>query len=426
MNKVQSRIVSVTALVLAAACAKGAGGDASGGGGRGGAGGARVVPVVATTVQKMDVPLYLDGLGTVAASYTVTVRPQVDGKLEKVLFREGSVVRRGEVLAQIDPRPFEAQLHQAQGALARDEAQLKNAQLNLSRQQDLRNQKLTAQQAVDDAQATVGQLEGTVLVDRAQVESARLNLDYAKITAPIDGVTGVRLVDPGNVVRASDAARAVVVVAQLDPIAVIFTLPQDALADVSREMLKGQLTVDAYSRDGSARLGSGTLTLIDNQINTATATLKLKAMFPNPNKALWPNQFVKARLLVATQKDALAVPATAVQRGPEGTFAWLVGADQTVASKPIEVERIVGDLAILSKGLSPGDTVVLEGAAALRGGAKVAVRMAGEKQGGKAREGAAAAGQNDGGSNGSGHGGHRGKSQADASSNDKKPGSAEP
>lgn len=340
---------------------------------------ARAVPVVAAQVQRRDAPLYLEGLGNAVASQTVTVRPQVDGRLLSVSFREGQEVRKGAPLAQVDPRPFEIQLHQAQGAHARDTALLNAARLDLQRYTDLVARSLMSQAQVDAQAATVGQLEGSVRVDQAAIESARLNLDFARMVAPIDGLTGARLVDPGNVVRASDTA-GLVVIAQLDPIAVIFTVPQDELAPILAAQGGGEVAVEAWSRDGTQKLATGRLALVDNQINQATATLRLKALFANPTRRLWPNQFVKARLLVSTRKDALVVPATAVQRGPEGTFAWVVGAEDKVAPRPIEVERLQADTAILTKGLEAGETVVIEGHAQLRAGAKVAVRVAGQKQ----------------------------------------------
>jgi len=335
----------------------------------------RPVPVVTAQVQQRDLPIYLDGLGTVIAAKTITVRPQVDGRLESVRFREGQVVRRGEVLAQIDPRPFQVQLEQARGALRRDAAQLRTARLALARNLELLRDKLVSQQDVDNQEAAVGQFEGAVRIDQAQIDSARLNLDYARITSPIDGVSGVRLIDPGNLVRASDA-NGIVVITQLDPVAVLFTLPQDYLPQVSQQMEMGTLTVDAFSRDGNVKLGSGELLVIDNQINQNTATMRLKATFANPQRILWPNQFVKARLLLTVRKGAIVVPTTAVQRGPEGTFAYLVGPDQTVQPLPIEVEMTQGDVAAIARGLSPGEVVVADGAAALRPGAKVAPRPA--------------------------------------------------
>jgi membrane fusion protein, multidrug efflux system len=335
----------------------------------------RPVPVVTAPAQQRDLPIYLDGLGTVVAAKTITVRPQVDGRLESVIFREGQVVRRGDALAQIDPRPFQVQLEQAKGALTRDAAQLRTARLALARNRELRREKLVSQQDVDNQEAAVGQFEGAVRIDQAQIDNARLNLEYARITSPIDGVSGVRLVDPGNLVRASDTT-GIVVITQLDPVAVLFTLPQDYLPQVVQQMELGTLTVEAFSRDGNTKLGSGELLVIDNQINQNTATMRLKATFANPQRALWPNQFVKARLLLTVRKGAIVVPTTAVQRGPEGTFAYVVGPDQTVQPRPIEVELTQGDVAAIARGLSAGEVVVADGAAALRPGAKVAPRPA--------------------------------------------------
>jgi multidrug efflux system membrane fusion protein len=339
----------------------------------------RPVPVIDATVQKRDVPIFLDGLGSVTAFRTVTVRSQVDGRLDRVLFREGQAVHAGDLLARIDPRPFQNQLHQAEGALARDAAQLKAAQLNLVRYRNLAQQKLIPQQQADDQAAVVGQLEGAVEVDRATIDAAKLNLDYANIRSPLDGVTGVRIVDPGNLVRAADTT-GLVVIAQLDPISVIFSLPQDELPRVMRELAQAQLPVEAWSRDGAQKLASGELALVDNQINAATATLRLKAVFPNPQRLLWPNQFVKARLLLTTRKDALVVPATVPQRGPEGTFAYVIQPDQTVQPRPIDVEITEGDVAVISRGLSEGEHVVADGQNQLRAGSKVAARPAGGQQ----------------------------------------------
>jgi multidrug efflux system membrane fusion protein len=335
---------------------------------------ARVVPVVAVAAAKRDVPIYLEGLGNVAAFKTVTVRSQVDGRLEKVLFTEGQAVKRGDVLAQIDPRPFQIQLHQAEGALSRDNSLLHDNEVNLTRNKSLREQKLVAQQAVDDLQGTVGQYEGAVAVDKAQIDTAKLNLDWARIVSPIDGVTGVRLVDPGNIVRASDQ-NGIVVVTQLDPIAVLFTLPQDDLPTVAKEMHGGaQLAVEAFSRDGATKLGEGRLLLIDNQINASTATIRLKAQLDNPDRMLWPNQFVKARLRVTTRQGALVVPQAAIQRGPQGLYVYLVGRDATAEQRPVEVTENAGDLALIAKGISPGEQVVVEGQNQLKPGAKVSLR----------------------------------------------------
>jgi multidrug efflux system membrane fusion protein len=334
---------------------------------------ARAVPVAAVPVARRDVPIYLEGLGNVIAGNTVTIRPQVDGRLDKVLFTEGQAVRRGQILAQIDPRPFQIQLHQAEGALARDEAQVANARLNLQRLRALREEKLIAQQQVDDQAAAASQFEATVRIDRAAIETARLNLDYARITSPIDGVTGVRLVDQGNLVHATDP-NGLVVVTQLDPISVIFTLPADDLRALSTEMQRGRLRVDLFGRDGASPLGSGELALIDNQINQTTATLRLKATVRNPKRLLWPNQFVNVRLRLTTREGALVMPATAVQRGPSGTFVYVVGDDLTAAQRPIELEATQGDLTIVAKGVKEGERVVVDGQNQLRPGSKVALR----------------------------------------------------
>jgi multidrug efflux system membrane fusion protein len=337
---------------------------------------ARAVPVLATSVHRRDVPVFLEGLGNVVASKTVTVKPQVDGRLEQVLFREGQSVRRGEVLARIDSRPFQIQLRQGEGALARDQSQLGAARRNLERYRELREQNLVPQQQVDDQAAVVGQLEGAVQIDRAAIETARLNLEYARITSPIDGVTGIRAVDPGNLVRSVDP-NGIVVVTQLDPIAVLFTLPQDQLTPVFEELARGRLAVDVTSRDGRVTLGTGELALVDNQINQATSTLRLKAVIANPRRLLWPNQFVNARLRLTTRRDALVLPGAALQRGPNGTFVYVIGGDLTVTPRPVEVALTQGDTAILANGLEEGERVVLEGQNQLRPGSRVTIREPG-------------------------------------------------
>jgi multidrug efflux system membrane fusion protein len=340
----------------------------------------RVISVVATAAAVKDVPIYLDGLGTVTAYKTVNIHTQVAGRLDKVTFKEGQAVKIGDLLAQVDPRPFTIALHQAEAALARDEAQLAGAKRNLERFEGVGPQHLIPQQQVDDQRALVDQLAGTVASDRAQVENAKLQLSYAHITSPIDGVTGVRQVDPGNLVNVTDA-NGIVVVTQMDPIAVIFTLPQDNLPDVSREQAKGKLTVDAQSRDGAQLLATGELALVDNVINQGTATIRLKAIFPNPQRLLWPNQFVKARLRLAVRKGALVIPAVAVQRGPQGAFVYLIGGDGKAEMRPVTVERIEGEQAILTAGLKAGDQVVSEGQNQLRPGAKVQPRQPAEPSG---------------------------------------------
>jgi membrane fusion protein, multidrug efflux system len=333
--------------------------------------GDRAVPVAAATVVRQDVPVFLEGLGTVVAYKTVAVKAQVDGRLDRVYYREGQSVKRGELLAQIDPRPFLIQLHQAEGALARDQAQLANARLIVKRDRQLVAQKFISQQQLDTDIATAAQMEGTVQMDRAAIESARLNLAYARITAPVDGVTGVRLVDPGNLVRANDAG-GIVVVTQLDPIAVLFTLPQDELPRLAAEMQRGHLQVQVFARDGTTLLGAGELLLIDNQINQSTATLRLKAKFANPRRALWPNQFVKARLLLTTRHGVLVVPATAIQRGPSGSFVYVIAEDRATP-RAVKAE-VRGELAIIDDGLAQGEIVVADGQAQLRPGSRVITR----------------------------------------------------
>lgn len=333
----------------------------------------RVVPVTTAVVEKKDVPVILEGLGTVTPLMSVTVRPQVDGRLDSVAFQEGQFVKKGEVLAQIDPRPFTIQLHQGEAALFRDKANLANAQLNEKRYTQLREGNFIPQQQLDDQKAAVAQNDAAVRADQAQIEAARLNLDYANIKSPIDGVTGVRLVDPGNIIHQADTT-GVVLVTQLDPITVIFTLPQDALPKLQAAMAAGKPQVDIFARDTDKQIAKGELTVIDNQVNAQTATVRLKATMSNPDKVLWPNQFVKARVHLETKKDAIVVPASAVQRGPKGAFVYVMGADQTVQSKPVVVASIEGDVALLSQGLNAGDTAVTDGQNQLRQGAKVSPR----------------------------------------------------
>jgi multidrug efflux system membrane fusion protein len=336
---------------------------------------ARPLAVTVAAVEQRDLPVYLEGLGAVVANRTVTIRTQVDGRLDQVLFREGQAVRAGQVLAQIDPRPYQIQLLQAQGAQARDQAQLDNARLTVKRDQQLIADHLIAPQQLDTDQAAAAQLEGVVRIDEAALQSARLALDYARVTSPIDGVTGVRLVDQGNFVRASDAG-GLVVITELDPVAVIFSLPQDDLLRVSAQMGQGDLPVEAFARDGTTLLGTGKLALIDNQINQATSTLRLKATLPNPQHRLWPNQFVKARLRLSTRRGALVIPASAVQRGPSGPFVYVVDQGQVAAVRPVQVTPPQGDLAIVESGLAAGERVVADGQDQLRPGAKVAPREA--------------------------------------------------
>jgi multidrug efflux system membrane fusion protein len=355
--------------------------DAGGGSGSGHGGAeGRVVPVQVATAERKDMPIWLDGLGTVAAFQQVTVHVQVDGRLDKVLFTEGQEVHKGDVLAEVDPRPFVVQLHNAQGALARDTASRDTSQRNLKRYQDLFQQKLVAQQQVDQYIGEVGQFEGAMKIDQSQIESAQLNLDYAKVKSPLDGITGVRLIDAGNIVHAADATGLVVITA-INPAAVLFTVPQDKLTGIATALARGSVPVDIRARDGSAVIASGTLAVLDNQINQTTATLKLKAMIPNPEHKLWPNAFVKASMLLETRKDALVVPAVAVQQGPNGTYVFVVGKDKTAQMKKVVVSLTTGDQTVLESGLDGGEQVVIEGQNQLRAGGKVEIAKPGEGAG---------------------------------------------
>jgi membrane fusion protein, multidrug efflux system len=368
-----------------AAIATGSGGDR--GGQRGGAGGpeGRVVPVRVVAAERTDLPIWLEGLGSVAASQQVTVRPQVDGRIDKVVFVEGQAVKRGDLLVQIDPRPFLVALHQAQGALARDQAQLDTLVANLKRYQGLQTQDLVAGQQVEQIAGQVGQLEGSVRIDRAQIESAQLQLDYAQVKAPIDGITGVRQVDAGNIVHPGDP-NGLVVITAIDPAAVVFTVPQDQLAAVAQAMARGDVPVEIRSRDGASKLADGKLTVIDNQINQATATLRLKALVPNPGRLLWPNAFVKARLLVETRRGALVVPAVAIQRGPQGSYVYAVGSDKTAQMKPVTIALTAGELVVIGGGLDAGDQVIVEGQSQVRPGGRVEPVVPGGAGAGEPRE----------------------------------------
>ena len=331
------------------------------------------VPVAVGTVSRTDVPVRLSALGSVTAFNTVTVRPRVDGQLMRVLFREGQFVTRGDLLAEIDPRPFQVQLEQAQGQLARDQAQLANARVDLTRYQTLLSQDSIAQQNVAAQASTVAQLEAALKVDQAAIDSARLNLTYSRITAPISGRVGLRLVDVGNVVSASSTT-GLVVITQVEPIAVVFTLPEDALRTVLPRIRDGAtLPVDAYDRSGTTRLASGSVVTVDNQIDQSTGTVRIKAVFENRDHALFPAQFVNVRLLADTQRSQLVIPAAAVQQGPEGTFVYVVRDGKAVV-RPVTVGISESDHAAITKGLNAGEVVVTDGIDRLREGSAVEVR----------------------------------------------------
>jgi multidrug efflux system membrane fusion protein len=338
---------------------------------------ARVMPVAVARTRIGDIKVYLDGLGTAVALNTVTVKSRVDGQLTRVLFREGQIVKRGELLAEIDPRPFQVQLMQAEGQLARDTALLANARLDLERYRILYEQDSIARQQLDTQAALVRQYEGAVLADRGQIEDARLQLTYARITAPIAGRIGLRQVDEGNIVHASDTT-GLVVITQLQPVSVLFTMPEDSIPKVMQQLQAGnKLEVDAYDRAQRNKLASGYLVTLDNQIDPTTGTVKLKAQFANERFSLFPNQFVNTRLLVEVRRDVVIAPSAALQLGNQGAFVYVVKEDQSVVLRPVRTGATQGDETEIVSGLAPGELVVVDGADKLREGAKVKVSIPG-------------------------------------------------
>jgi membrane fusion protein, multidrug efflux system len=330
------------------------------------------VPVSAALVGRRDVPIYLSGLGTVQASFTVGIHSQVDGKLQEVLFTEGQQVKKGDVLAKIDPRLFQAAFDQAKAKQAQDEALRVAAQKDLDRFKALAAKSIEPQQNVDRQQGTVDQLTAAIAADRAMIETAQTNLDYTAITAPSDGRIGVRLVDPGNIVHANDqGALATLVLTR--PSAVLFTLPARALDDVRDAMARGAVEVTAFDQDNRRALATGKLLLIDNVIDQATATIRLKAIFPNDDERLWPGEFVNARVLLDTRRDAVVVPFPAVQRGPQGRFVWVVAGDGTVSPRPIETGPTADGMTIVTTGLAGGERIVTGGQYKLQVGTPVTV-----------------------------------------------------
>jgi multidrug efflux system membrane fusion protein len=380
------RRIVVIVLVLAALAAaalfavfltkRDSGGAGGPGGGRGG--GRPSATVGVATAARADVPIILDALGTVTPAATVTVSPQVSGVITQVLFKEGQMVAKGQVLAVIDPRPLEMALMQAQGALTRDEAQLANARLLLKRQQTLLEQDSIARQDVDTQAALVRQLEGTVMTDRAAVGTAKIDLGHSRVSAPVGGRAGLRVVDVGNYVATGSAA-GLVVITQVNPIDVEFTVPQDKVPDIQGQAAKGALAVEAFDRTKTVSLDKGVFSTLDNQVDTTTGTVRAKARFPNGQGTLFPNQFVNVRLALQTLHDVVTVPVTAVRTGADGDFVWKLNPDKTVTRVKVTRGPASGTSTSITKGLTPGEKVITEGGDRLTEGADV--QLAGDKPG---------------------------------------------
>ena len=332
------------------------------------------VSVAVAAALKQNVPYYLSGLGTVTAFNTVTVKSRVDGQLEKVNFTEGQFVREGDLLAEIDPRPFQVALEQMEGQLSRDQAQLNNARVDFARYDQLHKEGVIAGQQVDTQNATVGQLEGALRADQAQIDNEKLQLNYCKITAPLSGRVGLRLTDQGNMIHATDP-NGLVVITQVQPIAVLFTLPEDNLPEVIQHMKSETLGVEAYSRDDQNKLAAGKLLTVDNQIDPTTGTVRFKAAFDNRDLSLWPNQFVNIRLMLAVRKDAIVVPLAAIQRGTQGSYVFTVKAGKA-NMQSVKVDLTQGNIALIASGVSVGDQVVVDGQERLQAGTPVEVHNA--------------------------------------------------
>ncbi len=339
------------------------------------------VPVVAIGARRGDIPVYLTGLGSVTAFNTVTVKSRVDGEVVKIAFKEGQLVHQGDLLVQIDPRPYQVMLLQAQGQLAKDQAQRKDAFVNLDRYKQLWEEKVIPKQQYDTQGATVSQFDGSLTADEAAIESAKLSLTYCNITSPITGVIGLRQVDQGNIVHAADTT-GMAVITQLQPIAVLFTIPEDNLQPVLKSLRAGQhLPVQAFDRDFKTKLATGSLLTVDNTIDQSTGTSKLKAVFDNNDNALFPNQFVNVRLLIDTKRNAVIVPAAAVQRGPQGPFAYVVGENKKAEVRPITLGTTEGNDVQVEKGLEVSELVVVDGADKLQEGSRMDVKMAADATG---------------------------------------------
>jgi multidrug efflux system membrane fusion protein len=361
------------------------------------------VSVAVTTAMKQDVPYYLSGLGSVTPFNTVTLKSRVDGQLQKVNFQEGQFVHEGDLLAEIDPRPFQVALEQMEGQLARDQATLNDAQVDFGRYDELHKEGVIAQQQVDTQKATVGQLSGAIRADQAMIDNQKLQLVYCKITAPLSGRVGLRLVDQGNMVHATDQ-NGLVVITQVQPIAVLFTLPEDSLQDVIQHMKNETLGVEAFSRDDQTKLATGKLVTIDNQIDPTTGTVRFKAVFDNHDLSLWPNQFVNIRLMLDVRKNAIVIPLAAVQRGTQGSYVYTVkGGHATL--QPVKVDLTQGNISLIASGVGAGDQVVVDGQDRLQSGSAVEVHNV--SPGGPAGGPAGAAGGSQGDPASSANGGRR-------------------
>jgi membrane fusion protein, multidrug efflux system len=367
------RGVAVLAMILVLAVLSGCNGDGSREDAH--AAGLRAVSVAVTKVKKQDVPVYLVGLGSVSAFYTANIKSRVDGQIMRVNFQEGQVVKEGDLLIVIDPRPYQVQQEQMEAQLFKDKASLRDAKLNLDRYRTLIPSGSIAQQQVDTQQSLVDQLDGQVRTDQAQIDNAKLQIVYCNITAPFTGRVGLRQVDPGNIVHATDT-NAMLVLTQLQPIAVIFTLPEDELPIVAQHMKNSTLEVEAYSRDNQTKLGTGKLMTIDNEIDPTTGTAKLKAVFDNRDNELWPNQFVNADLLLETRRNATVVPTAALQHGPQGSFVYIANPNKTVEARTVDVALTQGNTTVIANGLTSGETVVTDGQDKLQTGSTIEPRNA--------------------------------------------------